>query len=74
MRKGAYPQPATPRRIIREGERYLKTGVSPAQWWRYEQAGRAPRRFKLIEGGRACGWYEDEIDQWIAERRKSTVA
>jgi predicted DNA-binding transcriptional regulator AlpA len=33
-----------------------------------ERDGRFPRRFKLSEGGRATGWWEDEVLAWQAAR------
>lgn len=53
-------------RIIREPERYSKTGLSRVQWWKLEQQGRAPKRVPL--GPNAVGWLESEVDRWIAQR------
>ena len=53
-------------RIIREPERYSKTGLSRVQWWKLEQQNRAPKRVAL--GPNAVGWLESEIEKWIAQR------
>ena len=57
------------RRIIREPEVRSRTGFSTS--WIYELMKKdlMPRNFKIAPGGRASGWYEDEIDDWINSRR-----
>jgi len=31
-----------------------------------------PKPFRLIPGGRAVGWLESQIDQWISERKSAS--
>jgi prophage regulatory protein len=59
------------RRIIRRAEVRRRTGYSDTTIWRLEKAGLFPARVQLnphapARGG--VGWYEDEIDAWIAAR------
>jgi len=60
------------RRIVREPERLVITGISKTRWWMLEQEGRTPNKIKI--GPRAIGWVEDELyefnEQLIAERDK----
>lgn len=53
-------------RIIREPERREKTGLGQTRWWQLEKAGKAPRRVQVSD--RAVGWYESELDEWVASR------
>jgi prophage regulatory protein len=55
-----------PDRIIREPERRRKTGISRAWWYELEARGEVPPRRQL--SARATGWWESEIDAWIASR------
>jgi len=31
-----------------------------------------PKPFQLVPGGRAVGWLEQQIDQWILERKAAS--
>ena len=42
------------------------TGLSPTTIWRWERAGRFPRRRQV--GPNAVGWMSDEIQEWIRAR------
>ena len=53
-------------RIIRKPELFSKVSLSDATIWRMEKAGRFPRRIQL--GGNSVGWFEDEVDGWIAKK------
>jgi prophage regulatory protein len=57
------------RNIIRKPEVQKRTGLSPSQTWRLEQAGNFPARVKL--GPMAVGWYEDEVDDWVNSRSRA---
>lgn len=57
-------------RIIREAERYLITQRSPAQWWRDERDGNAPRRIRL--GANAVGWRLSQLTAWLDSREVIT--
>jgi prophage regulatory protein len=51
-------------RILRRPELTERTGLSNAQRDRLEAAGKFPKRVKLSE--RAVGWYEHEVDEFLA--------
>lgn len=53
-------------RIIRRPEVENKVGASRATIYRWEAAGRFPRRRKL--GKNSVGWIESEIEAWIKSR------
>jgi predicted DNA-binding transcriptional regulator AlpA len=43
-----------------------RTGMTPAQRWREEKAGRFPKRIQITPW--RIGYYSAEIDDWIASR------
>jgi prophage regulatory protein len=53
-------------RIIRWPELQQILGVSRSTYWRYEKAGKAPKRVRLGPG-RATGWRKSEIDKFVQE-------
>ena len=53
----------TGRRVIRKREHFKMIPLSDATIWRMERKGEFPKRFTL--GGRAVGWFADEIDEWL---------
>ena len=53
----------TGRRVIRKRELFKMIPLSDATIWRLEKKGLFPKRFTL--GGRAVGWFADEIDEWL---------
>jgi prophage regulatory protein len=53
-------------RIIRKPELLATLGLSDATIWRWEKAGRFPKRLNL--GGSVCGWLESEVTQWINQK------
>ena len=54
--------------ILRRPEIEKKTGLSERQIRNLEDAGKFPKRFLIAEGGRAIGWSENEVDEYIRER------
>jgi predicted DNA-binding transcriptional regulator AlpA len=52
-----------------KGAKY-KTGKSRVQLWRDVREGRFPPPIEL--GPNSVGWFEDEIDQWLASRPRRT--
>jgi prophage regulatory protein len=54
-------------RILRRPKVREKTGLSDPSLDRMESVGKFPRRVPL-GSGRAIGWVESEIDQWIEAR------
>ena len=53
-------------RIIRKPELFGKIGLSDATIWRMERSGKFPGRIRL--GGNSCGWFDNEIDEWLAKK------
>ena len=52
-------------RIIRKREVVAKTGLGLSSIDKLEKEGKFPVR--LVLGPRATGWYDYEIDEWIAQ-------
>lgn len=46
----------------------LKTQLSRSSIYRLEAQGQFPKRVRLCPGGAATGWYENEVDEWLASR------
>jgi prophage regulatory protein len=59
-----------PRRIIREPEVEARTHRSRSQRWRDIRAGKFPAPIQI--GPNSIGWFEDEIDNWVASRPRRT--
>ena len=61
----------TGQKIIRGWDGYeQKTGKDRVTGWRDVRAGRFPPPIEL--GPNSIGWYEQEIDDWIAARPRRT--
>ena len=58
------------RRIVRKPAVCEKVGKSGVQVWRDVRAGKFPPPVQL--GPNSIGWYEDEIDTWLASRPRRT--
>lgn len=58
----------TIRRIIHRAAVRAITGLSDSTLWRRERDGEFPPRVALSPN--AVGWYEDEIDAWLASRAR----
>jgi len=56
--------------ILRTPDIEKITGLSKVHLWRLERDGKFPVRVKL--GGRAVGWHESEILEWIENRPRAT--
>jgi predicted DNA-binding transcriptional regulator AlpA len=63
------------RRIVR-GRRKAAAmlGLSEVHLWRKEREGLAPRPFKVVEGGRGIGYWEDELLAYQAARDASRTS
>ena len=57
-------------RIILEAERKQRTSISRSTVWRMEKEGKFPKRRDVSDG--RIGWFESEIDEWIANRQSVT--
>ena len=56
----------TNKRIIRMKDLPSKTGFQPSTIYEFVAKGKFPAPFKLVPGGRAAGWLENTVDDWIA--------
>jgi prophage regulatory protein len=52
--------------ILRDPEVLARTKLSRVQRWRRVRKGTFPAPVQL--GPNSIGWYEDEIEHWLAER------
>jgi len=59
-------------RVIRHNQVCQKLGLSSAKLFDMQAKGIFPKPFTLIPGGRAVGWLENEIDQWILDRKSAS--
>jgi prophage regulatory protein len=58
----------TGQRILRMQDLPAKIGFRPSTIYELIVKGKFPVPFKLVPGGRAAGWLEATIDEWIASR------
>ena len=58
------------RKILRESDVKKRSGKSRAQRWRDIRAGLFPAPVEL--GPNSIGWFEDEIEAWLASRPRRT--
>jgi predicted DNA-binding transcriptional regulator AlpA len=66
MNKSRHAEPQQHRNILRNPAVTARTGLSPSQRFRLAQRGLFPAKVQL--GEMAVGWFEDEIDSWVASR------
>ena len=57
------------KRILRMRDNCLKVGLGQSSIYDLVSRGLFPKPFPLVPGGRAVGWLEEDIDQWISERK-----
>jgi len=55
-------------RILRMRQLAEKLSLSDSHIYALIQKNQFPKPFSLVHGGRAMGWYESEIDTWLAQR------
>ena len=63
-------------RTLRMKDLPEKVGLRPSTIHALVAQGRFPAPFKLLPGGRAVGWLETTVDDWLGkqiERQKSEV-
>ena len=56
-------------RIIRMKELVSKVGYARSTIYALIKEGRFPKPFKLVPNGRANGWLEETINEWIDHRK-----
>jgi len=59
------------RRTLRRNQVLFKTGLSRTTQFNLERAGDFPPHFMLTP--RCAVWFEDEVDAWLEERRRSAI-
>ncbi len=64
------PAPSLHVRIIRHAQACKKLQVSSAKLFDMIARGQFPKPFTLVPNGRAVGWLEHEVDQWILARKE----
>ena len=55
-------------RILRMKDLPKKIGFQPSTIYELIAKGKFSPPFKLIPGGRAAGWFESTIDEWLSLR------
>ena len=55
-------------RILRMRQLAEKLSLSDSHIYTLIQQNQFPKPFTLVHGGRAMGWYESDIDAWLAKR------
>ena len=68
MFEGTLSEITKPVRILRWPEVESRVGFSKSHAYALQKKGKFPKPIKLIEGGRAAGYIESEIDQYIEVR------
>ena len=57
-------------RTIRMRELTKKVNLRPSTIYALIAEGKFPPSHKLVPGGRAAGWLESAIDEWLIDRSK----
>jgi len=57
-------------RIVRNAQVRTKLDVSEAKLFDMVAKGLFPKPFPIVPGGRAVGWLESDVDQWILEQKR----
>ena len=57
-------------RVLRMRDLPVKVGLQPSTIYGLVAKGDFPPPFKFITGGRAPGWLEQTIDDWLASRKE----
>jgi prophage regulatory protein len=60
------------KRIIRMQHTTHKVGLKQSAVFDLVARGLFPKPFSIVPGGRAKGWLEEDIDQWILQRKAAT--
>jgi len=60
-------------RVVRMGEARGKVGLCPSMIYELIDQGLFPRPFQLVPGGRAVGWLEADLDEWLRERKRAAA-
>ena len=58
------------KRILRIKGLPSKTGFQPSTIYELISQGKSPAPFKLVPVGRAAGWFESNVNEWLADQAK----
>ena len=58
-------------RVIRHNQVCQKMQISSAKLFDMVATGIFPKPFQLVPGGRAVGWLEQDVDEWILGRKEA---
>ena len=61
-------------KIIRMNELVNEVGYAKSTIHALAKDGQFPAPFKLTPNGRAIGWFEETIDQWLQEMARAAYA
>ena len=56
-------------KILRVDEVTERIGVCRGTLWRWEKLGLFPKKIQI--GRRAMGWLEEDIDNWLKEKKEA---
>ena len=59
----------TTTRVLRMKDLPIKVGLQPSTIYGLVAKGAFPPPFKFITGGRAAGWLEQTVDDWLEGRK-----
>ena len=66
-----YPENLSVDRFLRMPEVLRITGISRAQVYVLMSQNKFPRQTKISDGGKAAGWLQSEVAEWMNERLAS---
>jgi prophage regulatory protein len=68
----SYPASDAPSfvQVLRHAEVKKRLKVSSAKLFDMVAKGQFPKPFKIVPGGRAVGWLESTVNQWIHSRKE----
>ena len=61
-----------PARVLRMKELAHKISFQPSTIYGLIAKGKFPAPFKLVQGGRAAGWLESTIDEWLSSQANNS--
>lgn len=59
-------------RVLRMDDACSKTGLCASTIYDLITRGVFPKPFRLVPGGRAVGWYESDLDNYLAQRKRAS--
>jgi prophage regulatory protein len=62
-----------PHRVLRQPQISSKVGIRRSTIYALIARGLFPKPFEIVPGGRAKGWLEADIDEWLAKRKAGSA-